>query len=212
MHVTHTHVYIYYRHIESIEYCFFFFCTRLVLQIHRISMIRGHFQVFTVTFERQCVRLLNFDTMISGHLGEREIWAGPAMSQMFVSDFGNDKLCFAFSAGWLQFPDVSSLFFLVPDCNSVDFWQQKHPFLAMLWRNQEVYQAAQDQQPNWLLCNISLDADFKDRTLVKSTAPTSLQSLLLESPWRAGHKPVPARWIYHDGGPFMTFHDYWNCY
>ena len=176
-------------------------------------MIRGHFQVFTVTFERQCVRLLNFDTMISGHLGERE---------RFEPDLQCHKCSFLISGTTncvshflrvdCSFQMYPACFFLVPDCNSVDFWQQKHPFLAMLWRNQEVYQAAQDQQPNWLLCNISLDADFKDRTLVKSTAPTSLQSLLLESPWRAGHKPVPARWIYHDGGPFMTFHDYWNCY
>lgn len=139
---------------------------------------------------------------------EREIPAGPAMSQMFISDFwGNDKLHSHFKCGLIaaQYPACFSSSRL----QSTDFWQQKHPFLAMLWRNQEVYQAAQDQQhpasqltAMQYLCNISLDADFKDRTLVKSTAPTSLQSLLLESPSH-GHKPVPARWIYHDG-PFMT--------
>ena len=125
----------------------------------------------------------------------------------FLISEGTTNCIRILSAGWLQLsiqPVFSSSRLL-----STDFWQQKHPFLAMLWRNQEVYQAAQDQQhpasqltAMQYLCNISLDADFKDRTLVKSTAPTSLQSLLLESPSH-GHKPVPARWIYHDG-PFMT--------
>ena len=51
--------------------------------------------------------------------------------------------------------------------------------------------------------NASLDGDFKDRKLVNNTAPTSLQSFLLENPWH-GHKPVPARWIYHGCGLVMT--------